>query len=596
MAGAHCAASLVIAHPIHSTAKPVKPILSASVSVPSKPTRRRNHLRPKILKTLTRPYPPPKTPLLPELPPTEPVIPTESPVTPSENDSNTELSSDRSDVVAAEGNKVEELSVSVATPEQNGIVGKFSAKSVLKFGAYLVGAYLFQAFFTVWLLGNDNPDQETGKSKTLSKSKGKALYSNVGSELGNVIYLDEIQLDERIEEIRAMAREARKSEKRELKKGSIGDEDDVSDARNRIGIEKEVGERLVRLQRSLNSKREKLQGPYVSNMEKNENVEAGNSKEEDGTLLFKKKVKFKAEAKSNPKGFGGLDEHGESRRIKRGSGGVDTVAGDASVGSDGKELLDSDNDENRQKSDIGQGVSKTVEDEPKLLQNDGKHLEKGTRSTDSGKDIGAGTIEPQNGTVQKTRRGKSSEGVKSRKSRALGKKKSPSKKEIQETTIKSGDNAALSVNGSSKNKEAEKEPVANKVSGNRSKNDIDPWWLDLPYVLVIMIRRGSGSEGQGGLYTLKLSSQHQSQSDFSYTVAFEHRTDANNFCILLETFFEDLGDFRADIVPLPNKELRKAIKSDNMKLIFVKRGQLQLYAGQPFEEVETALRSLVEQE
>lgn len=84
------------------------------------------------------------------------------------------------------------------------------------------------------------------------------------------------------------------------------------------------------------------------------------------------------------------------------------------------------------------------------------------------------------GTVQKTRRRKSSEGIKSRKSRALGKKKSPSKKEIQETTIKSGDNAV----GSSKNKEAEKEPVANKVSGNQSKNDIDPWWLDLPYVLV----------------------------------------------------------------------------------------------------------------
>ena len=290
------------------------------------------------------------------------------------------------------------------TPEQNGIVGKFSAKSVLKFGAYLVGAYLFQAFFTVWLLGNDKPDQETGKSKTLSKSKGKALYSNVGSELGNVIYLDGIQLDERIEEIRAMAREARKSEKRELKKGSIGDEDDVSDARNRIGIEKEVGERLVRLQRSLDSKREKLQGPYVSNMGKNENVEAGNSKEEDGTLLFKKKVKFKAEAKSNPKGFGGLDEHGESRRIKRGSGGVDTVAGDASVGSDGKELLDSD-DESQRESDIGQGVSKTVEDEPKLLQNDGNHLEKGTRSMDSGKDIGAGTIEPQNGKAFELHKG-----------------------------------------------------------------------------------------------------------------------------------------------------------------------------------------------
>lgn len=67
------------------------------------------------------------------------------------------------------------------------------------------------------------------------------------------------------------------------------------------------------------------------------------------------------------------------------------------------------------------------------------------------------------------------------------------------------------------------------------------------------MRRGSGSEGQGGLYTLKFSSQPQNQRDSSYTVAFEDRADANNFCFLLESFFEDLGDFSADIAPLPNK-------------------------------------------
>lgn len=190
----------------------------------------------------------------------------------------------------------------------------------------------------------------------------------------------------------------------------------------------------------------------------------------------------------------------------------------------------------------------------------------------------------------RTRRGRLSEGVKSKKSRELGKKKSRLKKEVQETTIKSGDH----VNGSSRHKEAGKEPLPNKVIGNRSKNKIDPWWLDLPYVLVILMRRGSGSEGQGGLYTLKFSSQPQNQRDSSYTVAFEDRADANNFCFLLESLFEDLGDFSADIAPLPNKELREAIKSDNMKVIFVKKGQLPLYAGQPFEEVEMALRSLVE--
>jgi hypothetical protein len=66
------------------------------------------------------------------------------------------------------------------------------------------------------------------------------------------------------------------------------------------------------------------------------------------------------------------------------------------------------------------------------------------------------------------------------------------------------------------------------------------------------MRRGSDHEEQGGLYTLKSASSAQEQIN-SYTVAFEDRVDANNFCFLLESFFEDLGDFSADIVPISIK-------------------------------------------
>ena len=41
------------------------------------------------------------------------------------------------------------------------------------------------------------------------------------------------------------------------------------------------------------------------------------------------------------------------------------------------------------------------------------------------------------------------------------------------------------------------------------------------------------------------------------------------------------------------QELHEAV-SDGMKVIVVKKRQLQLYAGQPFADVETALHSLVE--
>lgn len=36
----------------------------------------------------------------------------------------------------------------------------------------------------------------------------------------------------------------------------------------------------------------------------------------------------------------------------------------------------------------------------------------------------------------------------------------------------------------------------------------------------------------------------------SYTIVFQDRGDAMNFCFLLESFFVDLGDVNADVVPL----------------------------------------------
>lgn len=67
------------------------------------------------------------------------------------------------------------------------------------------------------------------------------------------------------------------------------------------------------------------------------------------------------------------------------------------------------------------------------------------------------------------------------------------------------------------------------------------------------MRRGLKHEGVGGLYTLRIPSGVQDLTEASYTVAFEDRGDAKNFCYLLESFFEDLGDFDVDVVPLSVK-------------------------------------------
>lgn len=67
------------------------------------------------------------------------------------------------------------------------------------------------------------------------------------------------------------------------------------------------------------------------------------------------------------------------------------------------------------------------------------------------------------------------------------------------------------------------------------------------------MRRGLEHEEPGGLFTLRVHSHAQDQNESSYTITFEDRIDANNFCYLLESFFEDLTDFSADIVPLSTK-------------------------------------------
>jgi len=62
--------------------------------------------------------------------------------------------------------------------------------------------------------------------------------------------------------------------------------------------------------------------------------------------------------------------------------------------------------------------------------------------------------------------------------------------------------------------------------------------------------RRDSKEGSEGFYSLKSTSNEQDESDDSFTVAFEDHADANNFCFLLQSFFEDLGSFSADAVPV----------------------------------------------
>lgn len=165
--------------------------------------------------------------------------------------------------------------------------------------------------------------------------------------------------------------------------------------------------------------------------------------------------------------------------------------------------------------------------------------------------------------------------------------------EKQEATKRSAGRDIRSVNGTLKREEIKATSMSKRVEDKQSDKIEEFWWLKLPCVFAVLMRRGSDLEESGGLFTLKTDPEDSDAS--SYIVAFEDHADANNFCFLLDSFFEGLGDFSADIVPLLRKELQEAVKQKTMKLVVVRKGQLKLYAGQPFSEVELALQSLVEE-
>nr|GEW48320.1 hypothetical protein [Tanacetum cinerariifolium] len=137
-----------------------------------------------------------------------------------------------------------------------------------------------------------------------------------------------MEMDDRIVEIREMAREARKQEKIEaIRRGLVNDdndEDDVDfDSVEKSVKEKEVDGRLMKLKKSLEGNYEKL--PNVKGL-RNES-DGSDDGEEFGSLMFKKKFKDNSpsvDSGDKPKGFG----NGAVRTDKVNDEGVSSVGSD----------------------------------------------------------------------------------------------------------------------------------------------------------------------------------------------------------------------------------------------------------------------------
>ncbi|MCI10431.1 myb-like protein X-like, partial [Trifolium medium] len=219
------------------------------IIVSSKTARRKNYLRPKILKTLTK-----SSPIIPPtLPQSQPIL---SPH--QEHEFCVDVPADDTqfeDIIGAvrETRELEELQVSVDTAKDNGIFGNVSAKDIFKYGAmYIIGAFVYQTVCYFWNLRNQHSN---GDLDVIGKEKRNILFGE-NWKTGE----DQI-VEKKIEEIKLMAREARRIELE--KKGKEKEDEDleidddesvVSSAK--LGIEKEIVERLLKLKNRINSKKD----------------------------------------------------------------------------------------------------------------------------------------------------------------------------------------------------------------------------------------------------------------------------------------------------------------------------------------------------
>ncbi|KAL1372498.1 hypothetical protein HN51_002645 [Arachis hypogaea] len=590
--------SLVAPSTCPTRTQPVILALSIVSSRPSKITRRKNHLRPKILKILN---PKPVVPLPPQepSPPLEPAAPIPCPQSTEENELlSVEAPSEEThgEVDAAdateEAEDLEDLQVSEATIEPKDVSGKVSASDIFKFGGVcFLGAIVYQAILSVLFIMNYDSRTKDGNFEVNGSEKRDLLLNGNGNSEpvtgSNVLrVMGQAVRQKKIEEIKLMARKARRIERMEKKKKKNEEEeedgddedvdyesdDDLSYASSpKPGIEREIGARLMKLQNRING-----------NKDAHKNAHEGNEQ-----LMFKKKLKYKypsIKATKTPKGFPGTRDHkapdAKDRNSEVRREVVSSVSDDihhAQISHEDKPVIEQDDEIRESTPSVPlKERGESVAQESEAILNNGKNLERNLETPKPG----VKTTNANNSGVWKTSFGLS--GVELKQSREPRKQNSESFVEEKQDTDPSFEKDVLqNINGSSRNGLA------------RKKTETDTWWLNLRYVLVILMQGGVNG-GTKGIYSVKIGSKGQDQSEDSYIVAFEDHADANNFCFLLESAFKELGDFSADAVPMTIQELKKEILSRGKQVVVVKKRQLQLFAGQPLGDAEKALCSLIE--
>lgn len=611
---------------------PREPTIQSSIPVPpslSKLTKRKNYLRHKILKTLNKPQHVPLSPPKPE----DPINPVQSlepnlevMSEPTLERSSSSFIQESETLIDANESSIDQLQVVQASEGQNmGSFNVFSGRTIVRIFASVVGLFILQTVVTVWVFGTSDSDEKESnlgievrhRDLRLGMRKGEVGLNGNGF-LGHWASQNtgESEMEAKIAEIRKMARAAREVEKKESLKSDEPDITDISDDDDHVetddpgmksnspriqsGIVKEVDKRLTKLRK----------GPPIPVLYVNFLNKAGDSgnkgktkdkdHEEDNMLMFQMKRKFRSHLTTREKPMNMDDEQLEEMTGNANGNGASSENDSQKINgrgssSPGRSNIDSQIDENKpltessgplQASKKGFGSNGTTNKLNKQQASKKKSGSKiATKKLNKRNNEGA-NAKPDRGVVQdSSRENPMEDGSNIKDSSVIVTQYSQRKMNDQDASTASKTHVMSSFKV-----QPDTEKLGSKLSLSK---DNDIWWSTLPCVLVILMQTGPESEGKQGFYTVRISSDAKNQSYTSYIVAFEDRSDARNFNYLLGSAFEDLPDATIDVVPLSAKELKDVTKTLKKKVIVVKKGELQLYAGQPLEEVESALRSLV---
>ncbi|KAL8167190.1 hypothetical protein V2J09_008689 [Rumex salicifolius] len=600
-----------------ATAARIPTVRSSGGAVPPPPppklARRRNYLRRKLLTTL--PNSPPETLTFTHTPADGREIGVrefEAPADSKARDSGHPAAaipgfdaieeSEASSSNAKRSDFVEGSGIVEASPSG---LGRISARTAVKFGAYFVGIFVLQAVVRAILV--DSADSSDDKRR---RRRSKRDQLEINGDLypfreklevkdGALLYVNEAEMEAKVAEIRMMALEAKERERKNSGDGNLTSEDEEEDSddefendgpRAKSGIEREIDGRLTRVKRGLDSVRENSQVMNVNFLSKSKQEDAEKEKDEE-MLMFEKKYRFKngdsSKPRDKPKGFQGSDQLRRKGSVSRKSNGMPNKALILDM------ELESSNDPEREAMKISDGndvekpmkasiqfqVPKKDSGDESIGMDLKEEIEEDVEQQKG--DVKNSTVEQIVGKVTQLRM---SETLDSQNIMEEGGKMKISRK-----------HAVPRSNGKLKGGRVGSKPSTARGFSKKLDASSDMWWLKLPYVLAIAMQQGYEEVEERGFYSLKTKPDDDAPSatQASHTVLFEDRGDAHNFSLLLESYFEELEDVRITVVPLPIKELNDAVRSQTKKVIVVRKGQLRLYAGQPLDEVETALRSLL---